>query len=306
MKKIQLLRKTKAVKEVVRLWLPLLLVLLSALYFGVKDYFATILFISGFLGLGAIFGHFFAKQIFGKYKWDVGDRLDIAWGRTGTIKHAMLAISMLLARVMVYVAVLIGLILATQLLTGSLAFGKMQDRYEKLVPILSEEADNIWPEVDKSIIAGQIQAESLWKKRAKRVEPNGVISYGLMQVCDRTFLGMRKKHKLLTDLEPVQMLQARYAIRAGLLYDKDMWNIAKCKDNDTVRYWWMLRAYNGGARLLNKEIKRAGSCDINEVAEQCRRKVYRYKWGTLDLCKVNTEYPLKIFKYAEKYRRYFQ
>jgi len=301
-----MIKKPNMPLEIKRLQWPIALLLFSAFYWGAKDFFSTVVFLIGFISLGAILGHLFSKQIFGKYDWDVGLRLNQAWKTKGDIHKAILAVGMLFARVLIYIAVLLALILATHLLTGSKAFGsEIPKRAIANLPILSEECDLVWPGVDKTKIAGQVQVESQWKETAKRLEPNGRTSYGAMQVLDSTFLEMREHHKLLTDLQPVWMLQFRYGVRAGLIYDKSMWNMATCKQTDDIRWWWTLRAYNGGPRLLIREIDRAGSCDPIVVDKECKRKVYHYKWGNLDLCKVNTSYWKQVFQYAELYGGYF-
>ena len=90
----------------------------------------------------------------------------------------------------------------------------------------------------------------------------------------------------------------RWAIRALVLYDLDLYRQALCP-----AWWAAYRAYNGGLGNINREIQRAGSCDPAIVARHCQRKVIPVKGGTLDLCKINTEYPAKIVRAGQKYLR---
>gem|GEM_PF-579753 len=168
------------------------------------------------------------------------------------------------------------------------------DGYPFAVSILKEEQQKIWPESDIYILMGQIKTESNWRETAKRKEPSGVTSYGLFQVTNTTFNELKKKHPTLLDYEPVQMLQARYGVRAGILYDLQMWKSSPCQGPERRHYYMMLRAYNGGLGWLKREIKRAGTCEEKEIEQNCMRSPFS--------CKVNVEYPYKVFKYANLYR----
>jgi len=159
---------------------------------------------------------------------------------------------------------------------------------------LFEEHQRIWPESDIYILAGQIKTESNWKETAKRKEPSGVISYGLFQVTDKTFNELKKKHPTFLNYEPVQMLKVRYGIRAGILYDLQMWKSSPCPEPEKRHYYMMLRAYNGGLGWLKREIKRAGTCEEKEIEQNCMRSPFS--------CRVNIEYPYKVFKYANHYK----
>lgn len=296
----------KYVNEILRLKTLMLLACLWLLIWGVKESAMTASLLTGFIALSGILAHIINKEYFRGYKWDVGKRLNAVWDEP-VLSRAIIASAMLFARILIYVAIVLAMAFLTLslLLKGS-AFGYPPSHQSRPTPsqieILKEEHARIWPESDIYLLMGQIKAESLWKETAKRVEPNGMTSYGLMQVLDMTFIELRKKHKTLADIEPVQMLQARYGIRAGLLYDLQMWNSIKCKESELQHYYYTFRAYNGGLGLLHKEIDRAGTCNTEAVAIECKRKILTYKWGTLDLCKVNLDYPVKIFRYAEKYR----
>lgn len=313
--------------EILRLKVPIALLIAGAVYWGVEISAKTASLLLFFLGLGAILGHWLGKEVFRGYHWDVGKKLNEAW-KAPYLSRSILAVGMLFARVLIYVAVLIAMaLLVSSLLKGNpfqVDDAEGTEPPKKSIPylsILKEEVARIWPDKDPEgiiylygevpvkrymVLAAQIQMESNWKETAKRVEPNGVVSYGLLQVCDRTFLEMRKGHKTLADIEPVQLLQARYGIRAGIIYDQMLFKYAMCKSQGPMFQWYyMLREYNGGRVLLDKERKRAGSCDPVKVDAECRRKIIKLKKGTLDLCVVNTRYPRDIFKSAQSYRRYF-
>jgi soluble lytic murein transglycosylase-like protein len=90
----------------------------------------------------------------------------------------------------------------------------------------------------------------------------------------------------------------KWNIRAMILYDKRLYETGKCEG-----WYFAFRSYNGGQGNLNKEIRRAGSCEITLVEKQCARKKIKLKCGSvLDLCKVNIEYPYLIFEKGEKYK----
>lgn len=295
-------------KEILRLKAPIMFLTLGAVVWGIEVSFKTASLLLFFLGLSVILGHWFGKELFRSYGWDVGAKLNKAWLNRDPA-CAILAVGMLIARVIIYAVVVIAMAVLTSFLLRGTAFGAAPSVVpKKAVPFLSvltEEANRIWPEANKCIFAGQIQAESAWKETAKRIEPSGSTSYGLMQVLDSTFLEMRRKHKTLADVEPVQMLQARYSIRAGIIYDKFLYTQMKCRDSEEMRWHYLLRAFNGGTLNLNREITRAGTCDPEKVAQECRRRVIKLKNGTLDLCKVNISYPRRVFKFAENYKGVF-
>ena len=90
-----------------------------------------------------------------------------------------------------------------------------------------------------------------------------------------------------------------WSIRALILYDKWLRDRVLCRD-----WHYAYRAYNGGLTRLNREIENAGTCDEQTVASFCRRKVIKLKRGALDLCRVNCEYPDKIDRAADKFRRF--
>ena len=90
----------------------------------------------------------------------------------------------------------------------------------------------------------------------------------------------------------------RWNIRALVLYDKYLYGTGICKG-----WYFAFSSYNGGQGNLNKEIRRAGRCEISLVEQQCARKVIKLKSGSLlDFCRVNIEYPYLIYKKGEKYK----
>jgi len=289
-------------KEILRIKIPLMLVALWFFFFGAKEALMTIAFLGGFTGFAMLIGHLAGKEIFRKYKWDVGEKLNDAWDRSARRKDnsAILAVGMLMARVFIYVAIVIGMALCLVILKGN-AFGAVPERARPHIPILKEEHARIWPESRIDVIASQINSESRWKENAKRVEKSGVISYGLMQVLDVTLIGMRKKHMLLADVEPVQMLRARWSIRAGILYDRDMWILCRfAAALDENRYAFMLSAYNGGFTWVQRDrsltAERGYGKDIwfGNVERFSRRSTWAFN--------INRRYVKETLEGAERYR----
>lgn len=130
-------------------------------------------------------------------------------------------------------------------------------RAYRYFPVLKEEQGRIWPEGDICIIAEQIHHESGWKMDAVRREKSGVVSYGALQVLDRTFHELRKQHPaaLQKVASPADLLQARWGIRAGILYDRHMWSLVSFAADTRERYAMMLSAYNGGYGWLLRDRK---------------------------------------------------
>lgn len=90
----------------------------------------------------------------------------------------------------------------------------------------------------------------------------------------------------------------RWAIRALILYDRQLYEGVECRD-----WHYAYRAYNGGLTRINREIRAARSCEHDAVAACCDRKKIRMKWGILDMCRVNCDYPKKIKAAGVRYRR---
>lgn len=120
---------------------------------------------------------------------------------------------------------------------------------------------------------------------------------GLGQFMPATAAEVGKKKALQEISKTPLPYDPRWSIRALILYDLDCYRAVICNG-----WHYAFRAYNGGAGNLNREIRRADSCDPAAVAAACSRKVLKFNWGELDLCRVNCEYPYKIEKAGEKYR----
>lgn len=245
----------KIITEMFRMRIQLIVILISAFMWGFKDYLLATTFIAGFVSIGVLLGHLASKETFRKYKWDVGEKLNEAWG-SDSLNKTILAVGMLIARVLIYVAIIIAMAIALVILRGKSADASIiPQRSLQYIPILVEEHSRIWPTSDICVIAEQITHESAWKTTATRKEKSGVISYGLLQVLDRTMAEMQTKHQILMGLEPVQMLQARWGLRAGILYDKDMWKLVYFAKNPIDRYAFMLASYNGGYGWVQRDRK---------------------------------------------------
>lgn len=160
--------------------------------------------------------------------------------------------------------------------------------------MIREARFNVGMEAPAHLFMGQIEQESRCNE--------GVTAFdggmGLGQFMPRTAQEVAKK-KPLQEISTIPLpYDPRWAIRALILYDVDMLSQVKCKS-----WHYAFRAYNGGAGLLNREICKANSCDPETVAGACRRKVIKMKWGVLDMCVVNCEYPKQIEERSNKYRR---
>lgn len=139
---------------------------------------------------------------------------------------------------------------------------------------------------------GQIEQESRCRE--------GVTAFdggmGLGQFMPSTAEWIQKNEKDLQEFE-FNPYDPNWSIRALILYDRWLYGKTACEG-----WYFTFRAYNGGNGNLNKEVKRAGSCEIECVENACRRKVITLKSGNLlDFCKVNIEYPHLIFKKAKAY-----
>jgi hypothetical protein len=142
---------------------------------------------------------------------------------------------------------------------------------------------------------GQIEQESNCRE--------GITAFdggmGLGQFMPATAAWIHKKEGALQEISvKPNPYDPRWNIRAMILYDKALYETGLC-----LGWYYAFRSYNGGQGNLNKEIGRAGSCDREAIERQCKRKVVRLKNGsTLDLCRVNIDYPRQIEARGEKYR----
>jgi hypothetical protein len=165
-------------------------------------------------------------------------------------------------------------------------------KYAKLV--VRESRYHMGLEAPVHYFLGQIEQESRCNEGATAFDGG----MGLGQFMPETAKELHERYKVLQEF-PFNPYDPRWNIRALILYDRECYNSVVCKG-----WYFAFRAYNGGASLLNREIARAGSCDVSKVEEQCKRKVIRLKNGSLlDLCVVNIEYPYRIFEKSEKYKR---
>ena len=145
------------------------------------------------------------------------------------------------------------------------------------------------------LFLGQIEQESACRQ--------GITAFdggqGLGQFMPATAEWLHDREETLREISITPSpYDARWSIRALILYDKYLYGIVACKG-----WYYAFRAYNGGQGLLNKEIKRAGCCDQDKVEKQCRRKVVTLKNGAkLDMCRVNINYPRQVEKRGEKYK----
>lgn len=312
----------KLLNEILRLKTPIVLLASWLIVWGWKESLMTASLLTGFIAISMILAHIVSKELFRGYKWDVGARLNEAWEKQ-RLNKSILAVGMLLARVLIYIAIVIAMALILTLLRGS-AFGSPSPSRPSPFQIetLKQEHDLIWPDSDIYILMGQINAESAWRESAIRTESSGVTSYGLMQVLDSTFNELKKKNQTLADIEPVQMLQARYGIRTGILYDIQMWKLCQFADikvedmknanlhGDRLssiipfnRWAFTLASYNGGYGNILKDRKLTAIKGYD-------RNIW---FGNVELFsnrsagnfRINREYPVKAFRYAGVYRRVY-
>jgi hypothetical protein len=132
---------------------------------------------------------------------------------------------------------------------------------------------------------GQIEQES-------KCNPNAVArdgGKGLGQFMDKTWEEVSKKAGF-----NVSVFNPHYNIKAMMFYNKFNYDIflnkKLCVDSSYKDLYFVFRAYNGGAGNLLKEIK---SCNREEIESNCKRNPVS--------CRINIEYPYKIFDKASKY-----
>lgn len=145
------------------------------------------------------------------------------------------------------------------------------------------------------IFLGQIEQESRCRVGATAFDGG----QGLGQFMPGTAKWLHGRESALQEISPKPApYDPRWNIRAMILYDKLLYDTSPC-----TGWYFALRSYNGGAGTLNKEIRRAGSCDIAVVEEKCARKVITLKNGSkLDMCSVNIEYPYLVVEKGGKYK----
>lgn len=192
-------------------------------------------------------------------------------------------------------------LVAVILLIAVSAFAAVHQRAYQYFPVLKEEHALIWPDSDIGIIGSQIAHESAWKETATRKEASGVISYGVLQVLDVTYDELKKKNPLLLKGSPATMLRARMGIRAGILYDKQMYGLVGFAENEKERYAFTLSAYNGGFGNLLRDRKLTEANGYNPNKWFGNTELFS-KRSTQNL-KINRRYVSGIIKQADEYRR---
>ena len=162
--------------------------------------------------------------------------------------------------------------------------------------VIREARYHIGMEAPAYLFMGQIEQESRCDEGITAFDGGA----GLGQFMPATAEWIQEREKALQEIsiEPLPY-DPRWAIRALILYDKWLYSVVVCKG-----WYFALRAYNGGAGQLNKEIRTAQSCEIFIVEGVCKRKIIRFKNGKyLDLCRdVNIPYYYLICKKGEKYK----
>lgn len=99
------------------------------------------------------------------------------------------------------------------------------------------------------------------------------------------------------DLDPYN---PEHAIRMQAFYMKrlDKSNFAPDKG-----LWITYMFYNSGTGTVRKEYRRSGVACWAAMRGVCKRRVIHLKSGrNLDLCNVGYDYPVKIYKYGQRYR----
>jgi len=177
----------------------------------------------------------------------------------------------------------------------SVADCDMIERCKKYMPIVIREARyHIGMSAPAHYFIGQIEQESRCNEGATAFDGG----MGLGQIMPEVAKELHQRYPELREFA-YNPYDPKWNIRAMILYDRACYRAVDCEG-----WYFAFRAYNGGASLLNREIARAGSCEIPKVEEQCERRKRKLKSGTiLDFCKVNIEYPYRIFEKSEKYKR---
>ena len=98
--------------------------------------------------------------------------------------------------------------------------------------------------------------------------------------------------------EDIDMMNPKQAIRAQAFYIKRIHE----KENWTGKLFIDYQIYNGGKTALYKEYQRAGCLDWEKMKANCQRKKLQFKWGILDMCEVNYDYSVQIWKKGQSYR----
>jgi len=134
-----------------------------------------------------------------------------------------------------------------------------------------------------AVFAAQIHQESGWHADAR--SPVG--ARGLAQFMPATAAWMCGRHQ---DLPPgCDVLTPAWAMRALVEYDRDLYGAVR-GHGECDRYWFTLRAYNGGLVNLNSE-RRLATDPLSRVVvdAQCGMGLRDQRF-----CAENTGYPRRI------------
>lgn len=161
--------------------------------------------------------------------------------------------------------------------------------------VIREARYHIGPAAPYWLFLGQIEQESRCREGVTAFDGGA----GLGQFMPATARWIHGREDSLREIAArPSPYDPRWSIRALIVYDRYLSGVVSCEG-----WYYVFRAYNGGQGILNREIRRAGSCDQGAIERQCRRKVIRLRNGSLlDLCEVNIEYPARIEARGEKYR----
>lgn len=133
----------------------------------------------------------------------------------------------------------------------------------------------------------QLQAESLCKNRV--LSDDGIGSEGLAQITFR----MWREQLEAEGIDEIHTIGNH--LRAQAYINRDAYEKAACKS-----LWVMYQIYNGGG-LVNKEIRRAGSCNHAAARAVCSRKIITFKNGSRrSACAINYKYSTEIYLFGRK------
>lgn len=107
--------------------------------------------------------------------------------------------------------------------------------------------------VPVAVIAGQLEQESGWK-------PNvcSAVACGLAQFTGPTAKDMAKRY---ASLGSANVFDPAWALRAAVLYDRDLYNATEAAD-DCNHWAFALSAYNGGLGNVRRDVRLCtGRCD---------------------------------------------
>jgi hypothetical protein len=136
---------------------------------------------------------------------------------------------------------------------------------------------------------GQLQQESSCREKAKSFDGGK----GLAQFMPRTWEEIAGQIEVTDPYNPV------HAIKAQAYYMSRLHRL-----NWDGALWLTYCFYNSGPGTMKKEYRRAGITDYTLMRSLCSRRVISLKnGGTLDLCEVGYDYPVKVEKYGSLYKR---